>query len=131
LIRVVADTNIVVSAALSPLGKSAQILDMIFDRKIQVYYNAAILAEYEDVLSRPRFNFSSDKKIHFIEGIKRVGVLTETSISDVSLPDESDRVFYDTAKARGAILITGNVRHYPNDAFILTPAEFILMLGCK
>jgi len=128
VIKIVVDTNIIISAALSSLGKSSQIVDMAFDRKLQIYYNTEILAEYEDVLSRPRFNFNTGKKIHFIEGIKRVGILIEPVTSNVSLPDESDRIFYDTTKASGAILITGNVKHYPNEAFILTPAEFIMML---
>jgi len=41
------------------------------------------------------------------------------------MTDETDRVFYDTAKASGAILITGNIRHYPAMPFIMTPADFL------
>jgi hypothetical protein len=41
------------------------------------------------------------------------------------MPDETDRKFYDTAKAAGAMLITGNTKHYPDEPFILTPAAFI------
>jgi hypothetical protein len=33
--------------------------------------------------------------------------------------------FYDIAKAADAILITGNIKHYPDEPFILTPAAFI------
>lgn len=126
--KVTIDTNIIVSAALSPLGKSAQIMNMVFDRKARVYYNAEILAEYEDVLSRPRFNFSTEKQNTFIEGIKRVGVLIEPTVSSMPLPDETDRIFYDTAKESGALLITGNIKHYPHEEFVMTPANFLMLL---
>jgi len=45
---------------------------------------------------------------------------------DISLPDESDRIFYDTACESKAILITGNKKHYPDEEFIMTPADFLL-----
>jgi hypothetical protein len=44
------------------------------------------------------------------------------------MPDESDRVFYDVAKTAGAYLITGNTKHFPQEPFILTPAEFVVGL---
>jgi hypothetical protein len=42
----------------------------------------------------------------------------------MKLPDESDRKFYDAAKACHAILITGNQKHFPKENFIVSPAEF-------
>jgi hypothetical protein len=38
---------------------------------------------------------------------------------------EDDRIFYDTAKHSGSILVTGNLKHYPKEAFILAPTEFL------
>jgi hypothetical protein len=38
---------------------------------------------------------------------------------------QTDRKFYDVAKATDAILITGNTKHYPNEPFVLTPAAFV------
>jgi hypothetical protein len=46
--------------------------------------------------------------------------------SDIPLPDETDRKFYDIAKAAGAALITGNTRHYPDDPLVTTPAAFLI-----
>ena len=129
MIKVTVDTNIIVSAGLSPFGKSAQIVNMIFDRRLQTYYSTKILTEYKEVLSRPRFNFSAEKQSAFIEGIKRAGVLIEPSVSVIPIQDESDRVFFDAAKESGAILITGNKKHYPNEAFVVTPADFLFMLN--
>jgi len=42
--------------------------------------------------------------------------------------DETDRIFYDTAKQSGSFLVTGNLKHYPQEIFILTPAEFLAKL---
>jgi len=44
------------------------------------------------------------------------------------MSDESDRVFYDTAKTIGAILVTGNIKHYPDEPLIMTPAVFMKKL---
>jgi predicted nucleic acid-binding protein len=60
-----------------------------------------------------------------MEQIKRVGILIEPPISTIPMPDETDRIFYDTAKASGAFLITGNIRHYPTDPSIITPTDFL------
>jgi len=49
-------------------------------------------------------------------------------VGSVVMPDESDRTFYDTAKTCGAVLVTGNMRHYPSESFIMTPAKFWGML---
>jgi hypothetical protein len=41
------------------------------------------------------------------------------------MPDETDRKFYDVASACGALLITGNLKHYPSEPFIISPAGFL------
>ena len=124
--KVVIDTNIVVSAALSPKGKPAKIIGFITDNEeIKVYYSADILAEYEEVLSRSKFNIGNDMKTRTINLIKSEWIIIEPDVSIIQLPDEADRFFYDTAKASGAILITGNLKHYPSEPFIMTPNDFL------
>ena len=125
MIRVVLDTNVVVSALLSLHGTPAQILDLVFGEEIQVYYSDRIRIEYRDVLSRPSLKVMPEKAGRFIEILKEVGISIEPTISEIPLPDESDRVFYDTARDSAAILITGNRRHYPTEDSIMTPRSFI------
>jgi len=88
-------------------------------------YSNEIFVEYAEVLSRIKFNFTASKQKVILEKIKEIGILVIPGISDVIMPDESDRIFYDTAKESGSILITGNIKHYPNEGFIMTPREFI------
>ena len=124
--KIVIDTNVIVSAALSPKGNPARILDLVADdAEIEVYYSAEMMAEYEKVLSRDYLNISYDAQHAMIEAIKSVGIPIKPSASGKSMPDEDDRVFYDTAKASEAILITGNKKHYPDEPFIMTPADFL------
>ena len=125
MIRVVLDTNIIVSALMSSLGNPARVLALYLDEKFQIYYSDEILAEYEDVLSRPALNIEPEKKNRFIMILRETGTLIEPATSAVTLPDESDRVFYDTAKESDAILITGNIKHYPEESFIMTPRQFL------
>jgi putative PIN family toxin of toxin-antitoxin system len=128
--KVVLDTNIVISAALSPNGNPAKIIKLISsDESIQMYYSLEIINEYFKVLSYQRLNFSEEKKNHALNIIKKHGATIQPSESEIELPDESDRIFYDAAKAADAYLITGNIKHYPRESHILTPAEFLKMLG--
>ena len=129
MLKVVIDTNVAVSALLSPHGNSAQIIDRIFKEDLEVYYCSSILSEYRMILARPRFGFSVEDQEHIIEGMKRYGVLISPSFCDIPFTDESDRVFYETAQSAGAYLVTGNARHFPNEAFIISPARCMDLLS--
>ena len=129
--KVVLDTNIIISNAISNKGNPAKIMNLVSDKKLIICYNAEILAEYAEVLSREKFNFSPVKQKYPIDKIKEIGLLIEPAVSDIELPDESDRIFYDTAKAAGAYLITGNLKHYPEESHILLPAQFIELKSIK
>ena len=45
-----------------------------------------------------------------------VGIKINPVTSTFSILDEDDRIFYDTAQACGAVLITGNAKHYPSSS---------------
>jgi putative PIN family toxin of toxin-antitoxin system len=127
MLKVVIDTNVIVSAALSPVGNPAKILNMIYDEVIQAYCSQEILAEYREVLSRKRLNIPIEIQNGIIDAIEEASVIIHPTASSMPLPDESDRVFYDVAKASGALLITGNIKHYPQEPLVVTPAEFVGM----
>jgi putative PIN family toxin of toxin-antitoxin system len=124
-VPVVLDTNILVSALLSN-GPPALIVDRVAGERIRPCFDDRILTEYWDVLSRPKLGFSPPRVDRLIHDIVRAGFGIEVSVpSGFSMPDEDDRKFYDAARTAGAVLITGNTRHYPNEPFILTPAAFV------
>jgi putative PIN family toxin of toxin-antitoxin system len=121
----VLDTNILVSALLTHAGNPAQVVDMFLAGRLDLVYSAGIFDEYEDVLYRPRLRMPAEVAKTLLAAIRCFGEQVEFVPSTGAMPDEDDRVFYDTAKTAGAYLITGNVKHYPQEAFVLTPAEFL------
>ena len=75
--------------------------------------------------------FTLDKQVALINKIVEMGIVFEPVTSLVPMPDEDDRIFYDTAKESGAFLITGNKKHYPDEPFIMTPSDFLYTLVKK
>ena len=58
--RVVIDTNIIVSALISPNGSSAKFMADVFDQKYEVVITEQILTEYTEVLHRDKFQIEED-----------------------------------------------------------------------
>ncbi|MCL2015570.1 MAG: putative toxin-antitoxin system toxin component, PIN family [Defluviitaleaceae bacterium] len=125
--NVVVDTNVIVSGFMSLNGNPAKIVDMIIqnDERIQLCYNAAILAEYSEVLKREHFNFNEEKVDDFLNKVEGYGLFHEPPKSTFPMIDEKERCFYDVAVHFGARLITGNMKHYPVKSFVISPTEFL------
>ena len=126
--RVVLDTNILVSALLSRRGNPAKILDMFLAGALLLVYNTEVYAEYEDVLYRPRLGIPQNDADIVMSAIRKYGVKVFVIPSVNPMPDEDDRAFYDSAKSADAYLVTGNIKHYPDEPFILSPAAFLELL---
>jgi putative PIN family toxin of toxin-antitoxin system len=124
-LRVVLDTNILVSALLTKQGNPAKIYRMFLAQMLDIVISKNIIAEYEDVLHIPRLDIPTSDADTVLAAISQYGETVQPIPSTVALPDEDDRVFYDTAKTGNAYLVTGNTRHYPVEPFILTPAQFL------
>ena len=123
--RIVLDTNVLVSALLSPGGNPAKIYRMFFTGAVVLVYSESIMMEYMDVLYRPNLRISNEDADKVLDAIRLHGELVEPTQSTIALTDEDDRIFYDAAEIADAFLVTGNLRHYPNEPRILSPAEFL------
>jgi putative PIN family toxin of toxin-antitoxin system len=74
MIRVVLDTNILISALLSPQGPPAQVFLMtIIDPDTQLCVSGDIFAEYEEVIRRPRFSRSDSEIVATLRTIRDKG----------------------------------------------------------
>lgn len=115
MIRVVLDTNVIVSAVLTRGGAEAYALDLAAIRKIQLCVSAAILAEYEGVLRRPKFSRVNPKAIDTVLGlIRRVAIVVTPKETLAVSSDEDDNRLLECAEAADAdYLVTGNKRHFP------------------
>ena len=123
------DTNVLVSAVLKSHSVPGSIVELAFDGPIIPILNEAIEKEYREVLSRPKFHLPED----LIEGIMSTfhkrAIYVDAEHLDVELPDPKDLVFYEVVmeerKEEEAYLVTGNIRHFPNRPFIVTPREML------
>jgi putative PIN family toxin of toxin-antitoxin system len=124
--KVVLDTNILVSSLWTPIGNPATIVGLILSGKIIPYFDHRIMAEYRTVLRRPKLSFPDNDVDILLAEIEHYGLSVVVKHSFIPMADETDRKFFDVAKAYEAFLITGNGKHYPEDPLVMTPAEFIL-----
>ena len=124
---VVIDTNVLISAGLKPNSNHGIIVQLIHNGTIVPLINSKILEEYNEVLSRPKFKFKDDDIKEIIENMATKGVYVDENHIDIELPDEKDRVFYEVTmtskEERESMLVTGNMKHFPVEPFIVTPKE--------
>lgn len=128
----VLDTNVLVSALLgaSRMSIPTRVLKAVTDNKIVPLYNDEIIDEYQEVLSRDKFPFSKELIDSVIKVFTTAGIfLDRTKSSDEIFPDEKDIVFYEVSLSKeGSYLVTGNLKHFPQKSFVITPAEMVELL---
>lgn len=127
--KVVFDTNVLVSYLINGNGTPAKAVSLFYDNEIEVFYSDSIYEEYKEVLNREYFQFDKSKITKILNDLVEYGKLINPIASSFSIPDETDRTFYDTAKQSESFLVTGNLKHYPQETFILSPAEFVMKIN--
>ena len=129
MICAVIDTNVIVSALICAGESSppARIVQAVFGGKVVPAVCDEILTEYLEVLSRPKFGFDTATVSTFVDGLSKLAVRSQVRKSGILLSDTDDVIFYDTALANNAVLITGNTRHFPDTPSVMTPAQFVKM----
>ena len=128
--RVVIDTNVLVSGLLSPYGATGEIVRMLAAGSLDLLYDARIISEYESVLTRPKFSFEKAHIDNLIEFIVNYSIPVSAIPLSRHLPDGDDEPFLEVAiSGKAECLITGNVAHYPiksrRKMRILTPRQFL------
>lgn len=132
----VLDTNVVVSGHLQARRAESLVLQLFYPRKIVLLVSDPILAEYAEVLRRPKFGFSPARVEKFLE---RVRSMAERVVPTVTLDvcaDPDDNRFLECALAgRADALVTGNKRHFPPREFrgvpILNAPEFLARFAAR
>lgn len=129
---IVIDTNILVSALITPFGNAAKILDMTVRGDLRLLYDDRILSEYREVFLRPKFGFTKSDVDILLDYFEAEGLKIVPSLIDESLIDEDDIPFLEVAiSGKADALITGNKRHFTMRSYkntkILNPEEFLKM----
>jgi putative PIN family toxin of toxin-antitoxin system len=115
LIRAVIDTNVLVSALISPTGNEALILLAIHQGLVRLCFSEEILTEYAGVLARRKFTFSPDDIEALLAMLREQGELFAPHPSPIASPDPCDQKFLAcAAAARAEFIVTGNKRDFPD-----------------
>jgi putative PIN family toxin of toxin-antitoxin system len=128
-LRLVVDTNIVVSAALKPVGLQRTILLLAITKPARLYVSDSILAEYTEVLARPELKIRKGFQRQLIDLVGRHSHLVSPARHLQVTQDPDDNLFLECADAaRADYLVTGNQRHFPKfwkQTKVVTSREFI------
>jgi putative PIN family toxin of toxin-antitoxin system len=128
--KIVLDTNVLVSGLLTPFGSSGEIVRMLSAAILILQYDSRILLEYREILYRPKFQIDKEHIDTLLAYVKQNGQVVSAVPLNKHLPDLDDEPFLEVAVAgRAACLITGNKSHYPQPSRqgirVLSPSEFI------
>jgi len=132
MIKVVVDTNIIVSALLRSQSDPALIINLILGEHIILCLSKDIFAEYEEVLARPKFKQLDKKNVKkILRQLKKISLwVSPKKLVNIIKKDPDDNKFLECTLETGAdFLITGNLKHFSFKKFrktkIVTPLEFI------
>jgi putative PIN family toxin of toxin-antitoxin system len=132
-VRLVIDTNILVSAALKPAGLQRTVLLLAITKPARLYVSDSILSEYQAVLRRPELQIRKGLRQQLLQLIKNRSYPVSTSRFLDIASDPGDNIFLECADAaRADYLITGNLRHFPQfwkSTKVIASREFIALMA--
>ena len=132
--RVIVDTNIIVSGLISPAGPPGKIVDALLQGFLVPVMSPATLAELQAVLSRPRlrrlFERAGIEATEFLDEFREFTEIIEPEPVDIPVRDENDRIFLELAATRPPedFLITGDQdfeRQQYADVPVISAALFV------
>ncbi len=128
--KIVLDTNVLVSALLSPMGAPAAVLQLVLLGRVSVCFDPRILSEYRAVLGRDKFGFDAALIEDVLEFLEAEGTLVAYAPLDLALPDSGDAMFIEVGVSGNVdYLVTGNLKHFPasqrQGLCVVSPREFI------
>ena len=130
---VVLDTNVIVSASISPAGPPAKIITgWVLGGAVQLVTSPQVVAEYREVVRRPKFRRYGFPPLWLEFLIEESLWLPDPESWVQRCPDPKDAPFLALACAAGAWLVTGNLKHFPeaarNGVTVLSPADYLAHL---
>jgi len=132
-LRLVVDTNIVVSAALKPDGLQRTVLLLAMTKPARLYVSDAILSEYREVLWRPELRIRKGLRRQLLQLIRNHSqLLIPPRLLRVTKDPDDDKFLECADAARADYLVTGNQRHFPKfwkKTKVITSRELISIVA--
>ncbi|SPD75032.1 Nucleic acid-binding protein contains PIN domain-like protein [uncultured Desulfobacterium sp.] len=129
--RIVLDTNVLISGMINPTGPPGRIIDLMRNGVLKLVVDDRILSEYADVLRRKYFARYFDKTDveDIIDYLFKNSHYATSRVIIHHMPDKADIPFIEMAITETVPLVTGNLRHFPaknrRGCAVLSPAQFI------
>ena len=130
---IVLDTNVIVSAGITPFGSSAKIVaGLVLRGKVRIVTSPKIATEYREVVRRAKFHRYRFPPLWLEYLIDESLQLPDPDSLSCLCPDPKDTPFISLAHATGAWLVTGNLKHFPesvrNGVIVISPAHYLAHL---
>ncbi len=136
--KAVVDTNIIVSATLSPSGRRARVLQAWHDQRFELVVSESILAEYQRATDYPevtsRRHLDPGQVGELLRELRQFATVVESAERlTVIAEDPEDDKFVECAVSGGADYIVSGDRHllklgYYRGVRILSAGEFLALL---
>ena len=128
-LRLVLDTNVLVSAAIKPAGLQRTVFLIAISKPARLYVSRPILLEYGEVLARPELRIRKGLRLQLLQLIKNHGHTVAPDRRLEVTTDPADNIFLECADAaRADYLVTGNQKHFPKfwkNTKVVTSREFV------
>ncbi len=132
-LRLVIDTNVLISAALKPAGLQRTVVLLAMTKPARWYVSRPILEEYRSVLKRPELRIRKGLQQHFLQLIKKSShLVAKTPHLDIT-HDPDDNIFLECADAaRADYMVTGNQKDFPKfwkNCKVISSREFVNLVA--
>lgn len=129
MIKVILDTNVLISAARDP-GKTCENAFNLVIQRHRPVWSAALKGAYEAMAEREKHASYKAGLLMLISELSRLSPETKTFPAPFKSTDEKDQFLLDLAIASEAdFLVTGTIKHFPDGKYgvtcIMTPAQFL------
>lgn len=132
-LRLVIDTNVLISAAIKPTGLQRTVLLLAMTKPARWYVSRPILEEYRGVLARKELKICKGLQHQVLQLIRNRSRLVSATRRNEAALDPDDNIFLECADAAGAdYLVTGNQKHFPKfwkKTKVITPREFVSLVA--
>ncbi len=132
MIKVVIDTNVLVSAIWNPMGSPAKIIEAVYAGTLEPIISEQILQEYSTVLKYKEFNFQPNIVNQMLNYFRVFLLPLPPENTSIKCNDPDNTKFLSAAIAGNAsYIITGNRKHFPRKVPELTinnPQEMLNIL---
>jgi putative PIN family toxin of toxin-antitoxin system len=135
VIRIVIDTNVVVSAMLRAGGLPETVFNLAISGEVQLFVSEPVVAEYEEVLRRPRLAIDPQKVTGAMAEVRAAASLVRPHVPVTAALDPDDNIFLECAESAAAhFLVTGNVKDFPATWMgtrVVTPRQFLEAIALR